>query len=89
MNKAFQPSYISLYKNGELQKRRDSAYRILESCTLCPRRCGVNRIKGENGFCRTGSKPVISSFGPHFGEESPLVGLHGSGTIFITHCNLG
>jgi putative pyruvate formate lyase activating enzyme len=89
MNQGFQPSYISLYKNGELQKRRDSAYQILESCSLCPRRCEVNRIKGENGFCRTGSEAVISSFGPHFGEESPLVGLHGSGTIFITHCNLG
>ncbi|MGA1790042.1 MAG: radical SAM protein [bacterium] len=89
MNQSFQPGYISLYQNGELQKRRDSAYRILKSCSLCPRRCKVNRLKGEKGFCRSGSEPVISSFGPHFGEESPLVGSHGSGTIFITHCNLG
>lgn len=89
MNQIFQPGYISLYKNGELQKRKDSAYRILESCSLCPRRCKVNRLKGEKGCCSTGSGPMISSFGPHFGEEPPLVGLHGSGTIFITHCNLG
>ena len=61
----------------------------MERCQLCPRKCGVNRLKGESGFCHSpGSTLVISSFHPHFGEERPLVGTGGSGTIFITHCNL-
>lgn len=60
----------------------------LACCTLCPRRCEVNRLQGEKGKCRTGRRAVVSSFGPHFGEESPLVGWGGSGTIFFTHCNL-
>jgi putative pyruvate formate lyase activating enzyme len=55
---------------------------------LCPRHCGVNRLAGENGKCRITRQAVISSYGPHFGEESPLVGRHGSGTIFFTYCNL-
>ena len=85
----FEPSYIMLYKNGELEKRQDIAYKMLESCKLCPRNCRVNRLKEVRGFCKTGSRPIISSYGPHFGEETPLVGEHGSGTIFITNCNLG
>ncbi len=61
----------------------------MESCQLCPRRCGVNRLKGMVGFCRApGATLVVSSFHPHFGEERPLVGYGGSGTIFFTHCNL-
>ncbi|MBI1987720.1 MAG: radical SAM protein [Nitrospinae bacterium] len=72
-----------------LQERIETAYGLLEACRLCPRRCGVNRLKGEKGFCRSGLLPIISSYGPHFGEERPLVGLRGSGTIFFTHCNLG
>jgi putative pyruvate formate lyase activating enzyme len=56
---------------------------------LCPRTCRVDRLRGERGFCKTGDLPVVSSYGPHFGEESPLVGKQGSGTIFFTHCNLG
>jgi len=64
-------------------------YELMRECRLCPRRCGVNRLEGETGFCRTGAKPVISSWGPHFGEERPLVGRYGSGTIFFTYCNLG
>ncbi|MGA1795374.1 MAG: radical SAM protein [bacterium] len=83
------PGYIELYEKGELQKRRDAARALLSPCTLCPRTCKVDRLRGERGFCRTGALPVVSSYGPHFGEESPLVGEHGSGTIFITHCNLG
>jgi len=89
MNKRFKPGYIPLFQNGELPKRRDIGYQILESCTLCPRHCQVNRLKGEKGFCKSGSLAMISSYGPHFGEEQPLVGSHGSGTIFMTHCNLG
>jgi putative pyruvate formate lyase activating enzyme len=55
---------------------------------LCPRHCGVNRLDGESGKCHITRQAVISSYGPHFGEESPLVGRHGSGTIFFTYCNL-
>lgn len=62
---------------------------MLDNCTLCPRNCRADRKKGEKGFCRAGFLPKIASFSPHFGEEKPLVGIHGSGTIFLTHCNLG
>jgi len=61
---------------------------LLEECHVCPRRCGVNRLAGENGKCHITRQAVISSYGPHFGEEAPLVGRHGSGTIFFTYCNL-
>jgi len=60
----------------------------LKECRLCPRYCGVNRLAGEIGKCRTTSQAMVSSYGPHFGEEAPLVGSHGSGTIFFTYCNL-
>jgi putative pyruvate formate lyase activating enzyme len=66
-----------------------TAYKIMESCELCPRRCKVNRLNNEKGFCGTGAKAVVSSAGPHFGEESVLVGNGGSGTIFFAGCNLG
>lgn len=82
------PAYLQLYATGELDERAFRAYDRLRSCTVCPRRCGVNRLEGEQGFCRTGLLPVITSYGPHFGEEPPLVGIGGSGTIFVTHCNL-
>lgn len=60
----------------------------LNSCRLCPRECRVNRLKGEQGYCRSGKRAKVSSFGPHFGEEPPLIGTGGSGTIFFTNCNL-
>lgn len=58
-------------------------------CTLCPRRCAAQRSDGQTGFCGIGDEPVVSSIGPHFGEESVLVGSGGSGTIFFAGCNLG
>ena len=61
---------------------------VLEECCLCPRHCGVNRLAGESGKCRVTSQVAVSSYGPHFGEEAPLVGRHGSGTIFFACCNL-
>ncbi len=61
---------------------------MLEECRVCPRQCGVNRLAGESGKCHITSQVVVSSYGPHFGEEAPLVGRHGSGTIFFTYCNL-
>ena len=62
---------------------------LMNPCVLCPRRCGVFRSRGERGFCGIGEMPVVSSAGPHFGEESVLVGGGGSGTIFFAGCNLG
>jgi putative pyruvate formate lyase activating enzyme len=83
-----QPAYHELEAKGELAERVDRAYRILEKCELCPRRCGVNRRKGQRGFCRASDKLMVYSHHPHFGEELPLVGRHGSGTLFFSHCNL-
>lgn len=80
--------YLQSYENGILQKRRDEAMRLLAKCMLCPRRCSVDRMKGEAGFCRTGRYARVASYGPHFGEESCLVGTGGSGTIFFCGCNL-
>jgi putative pyruvate formate lyase activating enzyme len=84
----FEPAYIETFKNGLLAKKIETARKILKSCTLCPRRCKVDRTAGGSGVCKTGEKAYVSSFNPHFGEEDPLVGTHGSGTIFFTHCNL-
>jgi putative pyruvate formate lyase activating enzyme len=61
---------------------------MLEECCLCPRHCEVNRLVGEKGKCRITNQALVSSYGPHFGEEAPLVGRRGSGTIFFTYCNL-
>ena len=61
---------------------------MLAECCLCPRHCGVNRLAGESGKCHVTSQAVVSSYGPHFGEEAPLVGKQGSGTIFFAYCNL-
>ncbi len=61
---------------------------MLRDCRICPRNCGVDRLSGETGVCRTGRYAKVASFGPHFGEEAPLVGKHGSGTIFFSACNL-
>jgi len=73
----------------KLAESAQNAFEILSSCRLCPRKCRVNRLKGEKGFCKTGRNAVVSSYGPHFGEESVLVGRCGSGTIFFSFCNLG
>jgi putative pyruvate formate lyase activating enzyme len=82
------PAYERLEKEGRLAERVQHAYSIFENCRLCPRRCGANRAKGGRGFCGAPPKPVIFSAHPHFGEEIPLVGQHGSGTIFFSNCNL-
>ena len=82
------PSYIRLHEQGELAARAEALTKILASCTLCPRSCAAGRLEGEIGTCDTGRLPKVSSSFPHFGEEAPLVGRRGSGTIFFTHCNL-
>ncbi len=86
---AFEPAYLELYREKKLAEKIEFLYQKLKSCDICPRECKVNRMEGKKGYCRTGMKAMISSFGPHFGEESPLVGYSGSGTIFFTNCNLG
>lgn len=85
---ALPPAYIRLHATGELRRRIAALSAILQDCTLCPRHCHVNRLEGRVGACRVGKLPLVSSSGPHFGEERPLVGRHGSGAIFLTGCNL-
>jgi putative pyruvate formate lyase activating enzyme len=84
----FEAAYIKTFNAGLLKKKIDTAYKMLSACNLCPRKCDVNRISGETGICKTGENALVSSYNAHFGEEAPLVGSHGSGTIFFTHCNL-
>jgi putative pyruvate formate lyase activating enzyme len=86
--KDFEPSYLQLERSGELAKRAQELYSIYRSCHLCPRRCGANRLVGEKGVCSSGARAKVYSAHPHFGEERPLVGRYGSGTIFFSHCNL-
>ena len=85
----FIPAYRNLLPGGELTQRAKQAYRHLEDCDLCARYCHMNRrqtIKGA--VCRTGERAVVNSFGPHHGEEDPLRGWCGSGTIFFSWCSL-
>jgi putative pyruvate formate lyase activating enzyme len=84
----FEPSYLQLHRTGKLKQRGEALWQIMESCRLCPRMCGVNKLKGEKGFCRADSRLMVSAFHQHFGEEEPLVGRGGSGTIFLTNCSL-
>jgi putative pyruvate formate lyase activating enzyme len=83
------PVYLETYERGELEERIEQLMAILNKCTLCPRACGVNRNEGEKGYCKSDSHLMVSSVQPHFGEEDVLVGIYGSGTIFLTNCNLG
>ena len=81
------PKYLNIEKE-ELDRRIEKAYKLLSCCEVCPHKCRVNRLKGERGFCRSGEEVIVSSYNSHFGEEPPLVGHFGSGTIFFTNCNL-
>jgi putative pyruvate formate lyase activating enzyme len=82
------PAYLRAHRRGVLKEKAARAAAALRACTLCPRMCRTDRLAGELGFCRTGRRAWISGVHPHFGEEAPLVGRNGSGTIFFTHCNL-
>jgi putative pyruvate formate lyase activating enzyme len=82
------PSYKEAFESGLLAQRATIARKRLTSCCLCPRVCRVDRLAGQVGVCNTGEKAVVASYEAHFGEEAPLVGIHGSGTIFFSHCNL-
>jgi putative pyruvate formate lyase activating enzyme len=88
LRKDFEPAYLKLERSGELAERARALWAIYKSCRLCPRQCGVNRLKGEKGVCQATSRVKVASAHPHFGEERPLVGRRGSGTIFFSHCNL-
>jgi putative pyruvate formate lyase activating enzyme len=89
MARTFEPAYLPLLHSGELKRRVAEAYARLEACDICARECGVNRrLSTEGAACRTGERAIVSSYGPHFGEEDPLVGRGGSGTIFFSWCNL-
>ncbi|RMF97466.1 MAG: radical SAM protein [Candidatus Schekmanbacteria bacterium] len=83
------PSYLKICESEEIEKRIEKLKDVLKDCVLCPHQCHVNRLAGEKGKCRGGANARISSAAPHFGEESPLVGRFGSGTIFLSQCNLG
>lgn len=75
-------------ENGGFRRKVRDAVSLLSPCELCPRKCGVDRLKGEKGMCLSGRYAVVSSYGPHMGEERPLSGTRGSGTIFFSGCNL-
>lgn len=84
----FEPAYLALHRSGELKRRGIELWKLMQSCELCPRMCGTNRLAGERGFCHASSQLEVSSAHPHFGEERPLVGSGGSGTVFFSNCNL-
>jgi putative pyruvate formate lyase activating enzyme len=82
------PVYLESYRSGNLDKIIEKTFGMLKSCCICPRKCKVNRLKDQKGFCKTGLKPKVCSFMPHHGEEPPISGTRGSGTIFFSHCNM-
>ncbi len=85
---AVEPGYVALYHSGELQRRAEALEARLVSCDICPRKCGVNRLKGERGFCHSAYLPVVSVVCAHRGEEPVISGSRGSGTIFFGNCNM-
>jgi len=82
-------SYLALADSGRLQGRVEAALDLLAPCTVCPRQCRVDRLADQQGACQTSRLARVASHAPHFGEERPLVGTSGSGTIFFAGCNLG
>jgi putative pyruvate formate lyase activating enzyme len=88
MSESSWPSYLALHESGELARRVEEAVGSLASCAVCPRNCGVNRLEDEAQVCNTGRLARVSSYFPHLGEEDPLRGWNGSGTIFFSFCNL-
>lgn len=89
VNSVFEPAFMELHRTGELSERAEKLWEMMGGCRLCPRFCGINRIEGETGICRApGTQLYVASATAHFGEERPLVGWGGSGTIFFSHCAL-
>jgi putative pyruvate formate lyase activating enzyme len=87
MRAEYQPSYLALYKSGELAERVLALENLLYSCRVCPLDCGNNRIENELARCYSGRLPIVSSYTQHFGEEPALVGTKGAGNIFFGNCN--
>lgn len=82
-------AYLSLHRTGELARRAAHARIHLHACDLCGRLCGVDRTAASpSAACHTGGRAVVASWGPHHGEEAPLRGSRGSGTVFFSWCNL-
>lgn len=84
----FEPVYFKTYRKGLIHQKVEEAIEALRSCELCPRNCKVDRLAGKTATCHTGRHAIVSSWGPHHGEESCLRGFGGSGTIFFAFCNL-
>jgi putative pyruvate formate lyase activating enzyme len=84
----FEPGYLALHRTGELAKRGEVLWNMMDGCEICPRQCGAKRLAGERGFCQSSAQLEISAYRSHFGEERPLVGSGGSGTVFLTNCGL-
>ena len=82
------PLYLEKLTPPELKQRAEALHQLLVECKVCPNECMAKRTEGETGECHSTDEVIISSAGPHFGEEPPLVGTNGSGTIFFTNCNL-
>ncbi len=83
-----QPAYVALLDGGALDARAEEAAAHLEHCDLCPWACGINRQIGRLGWCRTSRRARVASYFPHMGEEDPLRGTRGSGTVFFSNCNM-
>ena len=88
MSDNYKPKFLELFRNGELEKRVFELEKLLESCTICPKDCGNNRLNDEIAACYSGRLPIVSSYTAHFGEEPVLSGTNGAGNIFFGNCNL-
>lgn len=85
--KELYPSYLNL-SDSEWKERIDRAHQMLSECKVCPHQCGVNRLAGEKGYCKTGRYAIVADYFPHRGEEKPIRGKRGSGTVFFSYCNM-
>ncbi|OGO59357.1 MAG: radical SAM protein [Chloroflexi bacterium RBG_19FT_COMBO_47_15] len=85
---SIEPGYIALYHNGELERRANALEARLASCDICPRECHVDRLEDQQGYCRSGHLPIVSTACAHHGEEPAISGTRGSGTVFFGNCNM-
>ncbi|MEO6588752.1 MAG: radical SAM protein [Pyrinomonadaceae bacterium] len=88
VNAEYEPKFLRSLRTGGLIKKVEALEKLLESCTVCPKDCGNNRLKDEIAACYSGRLPIVSSYTPHFGEEPVLSGTNGAGNIFFGNCNL-
>jgi putative pyruvate formate lyase activating enzyme len=83
-----EPAYLKTFSSGALREKTRQALHHLTSCALCPRRCRVDRLQGETGWCGQGAQAKVARALAHFGEEPPLSGTKGAGTVFFSGCAL-